>query len=126
MTMQHAVVWLDHHSAQVIQFDADHSESAKIKSHGYETKQHGSAVRTEHEFFAEVCDALDGIGEVLVAGSQTSQSDFRHYVEKHRPLVAPHIAGYESVDSPTENQVVALGRKYFLKPGQASGKSATA
>jgi stalled ribosome rescue protein Dom34 len=115
MTMPHAVVWLDHHSAQVIQFDADQSESLKIKSHNHETKQHGSSVRTEHEFFAEVCDALDGIGAVLVAGSQTAQSDFRHYVEKHRPLVAPHIAGYESVDSPTEKQVVALGRKYFLK-----------
>jgi hypothetical protein len=114
MTMLHAVVWLDHHSAQVIQFDADNAESAKIKAHGHETKQHGSAVRTEHEFFGEVCDALEGIGQVLVAGSQTAQSDFRHYVEKHRPLVAPRIAGYESVDSPTEKQVVALGRKHFL------------
>jgi len=112
--MLHAVVWLDHHSAQVIQFDADHAESAKIKAHGHETKQHGSAVRTEHEFFGEVCDALEGIGQVLVAGSQTAQSDFRHYVEKHRPLVAPRIAGYESVDSPTEKQVIALGRKHFL------------
>ena len=114
MPMPHAVVWLDHHSAQVIQFDADQSESAKIKAHNHETKQHGSSVRTEHEFFGQVCDAMEGIGAVLVAGSQTAQSDFRHYVEKHRPLVAPRISGYESVDSPTENQVLALGRKYFL------------
>ena len=116
MTKQHAIVCLDHHTAQVIQFDAEEAKAVKVKSHGHETKQHGSAVRTEHEFFGEVCDALSGIDHVLVAGSQTAQSDFRHYVEKHRPQTAPHIAGYESVDSPTENQLVALGRKYFLKP----------
>ncbi len=114
--MNHAIVCLDHHTAQVMQFDADEVQTLKIKSHGHETKQHGSAVRTEHEFFGQVCDALAGIDQVLVAGSQTSQSDFRHYVEKHRPQVAAQIASYESVDSPTDNQLVALGRKYFLKP----------
>lgn len=123
MTMSHAVVLLDHHTAQVMQFDADDVETTKIKAHGRETKQHGSNVRTEHEFFGEVCDALAGIGEVLVAGSQTAQSDFRHYVEKHRPLVVPQITGYESVDSPTDNQVVAMAREYFLKHGKSAGKA---
>jgi stalled ribosome rescue protein Dom34 len=118
MTMPHAIVCLDHHAAQVAQFTADDVAFQKVKSHGYETKQHGSAVRTEHEFFGQVCDALQGVGQVLVAGSQTAQSDFRHYVEKHRPQVATHIVGYESVDSPTDNQLVALGREYFLKAGQ--------
>lgn len=122
MTMSHAVVLLDHHTAQVMQFDAEHVETARIKAHAHTTKQHGSTVRTEHEFFGEVCDALAGIGEVLVTGSQTAQSDFRHYVEKHRPLVAPQIVGYESVDSPTDNQVVAMARRYFLKHDRMAGR----
>ena len=42
-------------------------------------------LRTEHEFFGHVCDALAGIQEVLVVVPRTAQSDFRHYVEKHRP-----------------------------------------
>ncbi|MEO8137328.1 MAG: hypothetical protein ABI831_25520, partial [Betaproteobacteria bacterium] len=73
MTLFHAVVWIDHHNAQVLQFDADHMKSQKVKAHTHHTRQHGSKVRTEHEFFGEVCDSLAGVTEVLVTGSHTAQ-----------------------------------------------------
>ncbi|MCU0773752.1 MAG: hypothetical protein MUC74_04375 [Ideonella sp.] len=117
----HAVVWLDHQNAQILQFDAEHVQSSKVKSHRHETRKHGSAVRSEHEFFGHVCDGLAGIPEVLVTGSHTAQADFRHYVEKHRPLVARQIVGYETVDHPSENQLVAMARKYFLKYDRMAG-----
>jgi stalled ribosome rescue protein Dom34 len=117
----HAVVWLDHQHAQVLQFDAEHVASSKVKSHSHQTRQHGSQVRSEHEYFGHVCDALEGIAEVLVAGSHTAQADFRHYVEKHRPATARVIVGYETVDHPTENQLVAMARKYFLKYDRMAG-----
>jgi hypothetical protein len=115
MTLFHAVVWTDHQSAQVLQFDAEHVVADRIHAHTHHTAQHGSSVRSEHEFFAEVCAALDDIAEVLVTGSHTALGDFRHYVEKHRPHNAAHIVGYEVVDHPTENQLVALARKAFVK-----------
>jgi hypothetical protein len=118
MSHSHAVVWTDHQAAQVLQFDADHVHEKKIRSHNHYTRQHGSAVRSEHEFFGEVCDALDGITEVLVTGSHKSIADFRHYAEKHRPHTAARIVGYEVVDHPSENQLVAAARKSFLKHDQ--------
>lgn len=121
MPTLHAVVHVDHQSAQVLQFDAEHVQSQHVKAHTHHTRQHGSAVRTEHEFFGHVCDALAGIQEVLVAGSHTAQSDFRHYVEKHRPETARRIVGYETTDHPTENQLVALARQFFLKFDRMSG-----
>lgn len=121
MALFHAVVWLDHHSAQVLQFDAEHVQAQKVKAHRHHTRQHGSSVRTEHEFFGEVCDALAGISEVLVTGSRTALADFRHYVVKHRPSVAPQIVGHEAVDHPTEGQLVALARQYFLKYDRMAG-----
>jgi acylphosphatase len=111
----HAVVWADHRTAQVLQFDAEHAETKQIRSHRHYTRQHGSAVRTEHEFFGEVCDAIDGIAEVLVTGSHTAIADFRHYVDKHRPHTAARVVAYEVVDHPTEKQLVAAARKVFLK-----------
>jgi hypothetical protein len=111
----HAVVWADHRTAQVLQFDAEHVETKSIRSHQHYTRQHGSAVRTEHEFFGEVCDAIDGIAEVLMTGSHTALADFRHYVDKHRPHTAARIVAYEVVDHPTENQLVATARKLFSK-----------
>lgn len=121
MTTFHAVVALDHHQAQVLQFDEAHVRGEKVKERGQHSRQHASGVRTEHEFFAAVCDALDGIAEVLVTGSRTALADFRHYVEKHRPAVAPRIVGYETVDHPTEAQLVALARKFFLRYDRMSG-----
>ena len=115
MSLSHAVVLIDHQTAQVLQFDADHVQSQKVKSHTHHTRQHGSGVRTEHEFFGEVCDALDGIAEVLVTGSHSAIADFRHYADKHRPHTAARVVGYEVVDHPSENQLVAAARKYFLK-----------
>lgn len=70
---------------------------------------------TKHEFFGEVCDAIDGIAEVLMTGSQKALADFRHYVDKHRPHAAARIVAYEVVDHRTENQLVAAARKLFSK-----------
>jgi stalled ribosome rescue protein Dom34 len=124
MPLFHAVVWIDHHSAQVLQFDSEQAQVQKVKAHTHHTRQHGSGVRTEHEFFGDVCDALTGITEVLVTGSHTAQSDFRHYVEKHRPAVARHIIGWETVDHPTEGQLLAFAKQYFVRHDRMVGRSA--
>jgi stalled ribosome rescue protein Dom34 len=121
MSLFHAVVSINHQNAQILQFDAEHVQAHKVKAHSHHTAYHGSKVRTEHEFFAEVCEAVGGIAEILVTGSKTSLVDFRHYVEKHRPALASHIVGYETVDHPTENQLVAMARKYFLRYDRMHG-----
>ena len=121
MSTLHAVIWVDHQHAQVLHLDSDHVQAQKIKAHNHHTRQHGSQVRTEHEFFGEVCDALTDIKEVLVTGAHKAQADFRHYVEKHRPHVAPKIVGWETVDHPSDGQLAALARKFFVKHDRMAG-----
>lgn len=121
MTTFHAVVRIDHQAAEILQFDAEHVQAQKVKAHSHHTARHASGVRTEHEFFAAVCEALDGISEVLVAGSKTAQADFRHYVEKHRPQLVKNVVDYVSIDHPTQAQLVALARQYFLKYDRMAG-----
>jgi len=115
MTLRHAVIWTDHHSAQVLQFDDEQVVSRAVRSHKHPTGQHGSDVRTQHEFFAELCNALDGLGETLVTGSHTVLADLRHYLQKHRPQTAEHVVGYDIVDHLTEKQLVAHGRTFFAE-----------
>lgn len=115
MSQFHAVVFVDHHSAQLLQFTSEQVVERKLHEELKFTRQHQSGVRTEHEFFGHVCDAFEGIAEVLVVGGHSGLADFRHYVEKHRPLTEPRIVGYEVVDHPTEKQLVALARRYFAK-----------
>ena len=121
MSLFHAVAWVDHHAAQVLQFDAAQVLAQQVREHAHCTRQHGSNVRSEHEFFGEVCDAMKGVAEVLVAGSHTAQTDFRHYVEKHRPKLAQHIVGWETVGHMSTNELIALARRYFsLHAGMAT------
>ncbi len=115
MSLYHAVVFVDHQSAEVLQFGAEHLLKSKVHTRLHDTRQHGSAVRSEHEFFDEVCDQLEGIAEVLVAGGHTGLADFRRYVDKHRPLIAARIVSYEVVDRPSENELVAMARKHFVR-----------
>lgn len=109
----HAVVWIDHRHANVLQIDAESAQPFHVQAHVHPTAQRGSEVRSEHEFFAAVCASLDGIGAVLVTGGKTALVDFRHYAEKHRPQTATRIAAYDIVDHPTDKQLAALGRQFF-------------
>ena len=121
MGLTHAVLWTDHQTAQLLQFDAEQVLEQKVRSHHHQTAQHGSSVRSEHEFFGEICDAMEAVAEVLVTGSHTALADFRHYAEKHRPRTASRIVGYEVVDHPSDKQLVAFARNYFLKYDRMHG-----
>ncbi len=126
MTTLHAVLRIDHQTATVLQFDAEHVQAETIKAHTHYTRQHGSSVRSEHEFYAHVADALAGIREVLVAGPGTAPSDFKVYCDKHRPQVVGQLVGVEVIDHPTDPQLVAMARKYFLKLDRMAGSPTSA
>lgn len=121
MNLYHAVVLVDHHVAQVLHFDTEHVQERKLREHLKFTRQHHSGVRTEHEFFSQVCDALEGVAEVLMAGGHTGLAAFRHYVQEHRPGTAQRIVGYEVVDHPSQNELVALARKRFVRVDKMLG-----
>ena len=126
MSHFHAVAFVDHQSAQLIQFDSTSIVERKIHQHLHVTRQHGSGVRSEHEFFGMVCDMLDDTAEILITGGHTGLADFRHYLAKHRPSTTPRIIGYEVVDHPSENQLVALARKHFAKYERLGGSASAA
>ena len=87
MSLFHAVVWTDHQSAQVLQFDPEQVKVHKVKAHSHPTAQHGSQVRSEHEFFGELCDSLDGIAEAEAAGRWLREQ------VRENPLTSLLIAG---------------------------------
>lgn len=122
MQLFHAIAMVDHQSAKLFQFNEAEFIEREVHAHLHATAQHRSAVRAGHAFYGEVCDALDGIAEVLITGGHTALADFRHYVEKHRPLTAKHIVDYQVVDHPTDKQLLALAKKYFEKHDQTAGK----
>ena len=124
MSSTHAAVFLDHAHARILQFDAEHREAHQVRSHLHPTAQHGSDVRAVHEFFGHVCDSIDAVAEALVLGSRHGIADFERYVAKHRPATAQRIAGYDVVDHPTENQLVAQARQFFVQRARGDAQPA--
>ena len=123
MSHSRSVIRIDHRDAHLLQLDAEDWTSRTITTQTDHAHPHRGDVRTDHEYFGQVCDALAGVNEILVTGPHTAQSDFRHYVTAHRSSLEPHIVGWETVDHPTEGQLVALARTFFQKRDRMAGTS---
>ena len=122
MSLNHAVVWLDHIEAHVLHFDKDAAETNKIAAHSKHKHLHtksgvpGSGHSPEdqkyyHEVAHEVADAL----EILIVGPSGAKLALMKHMQKHDPAVADKVVGIESIDHPIDGQLLAYARHYFLK-----------
>jgi hypothetical protein len=121
MSHHHVIAKIDHHGALIQRIEGEDVSVERLAAHTHATRQHGSEVRSVHEFFGTVCDKLQSGGEILVVGNHTSLADFRHYVEKHRTHLAPRIVGWEVVDKLTDGQLTALARDFFSRYDKMQG-----
>jgi stalled ribosome rescue protein Dom34 len=115
-----AAVWLDHHEARVFHVDLDSFDESAVRSPHAHVHRHPKGKSEGHahpddakRFFQEVAKALADAGEVLVLGPSTAKLQFITYVHEHDKPLVPKIVGVESVDHPTDAQLVAYVKKYF-------------
>lgn len=115
----HAVLWLDHNEARVFHVDpgALSSERFKTNNHDHHIKHGG---RGEHGrtgedagFWKSVAASLHPAREILVVGPGDAKAGFMKWVGKHDHAVADRVVSVETVDHPTDNQLVAYAKKYF-------------
>lgn len=117
----HAVVWLDHQEAKVFQLDPDKltAEHFKANSHDHHVKHHGHGEHgdgtkgNDEGFFKHIAEALKPAKEVLVVGPGTGKLGFVKWVTKHDHLLADRFVSVETVDHPSDAQLVAYAKKYF-------------
>ncbi|MGQ3053212.1 MAG: hypothetical protein ACT6S0_15650 [Roseateles sp.] len=117
--MFHAVIYLDHHHAQVLHFDAHQAHAAHIEPH--HRRAHGRDPQAEHALFAAICQALQDTREVLVTGSHPVIGQFRHYVQAHEPALASRIADYRPAAELSQGQMLALARQFFVAYDRMAG-----
>lgn len=113
MTTFHAVVWLDHTEAHVVQFDREHVEAQRIKSRSHH--KHQGKATDNAAFFADIATALNGAHEVLLAGPGLARTQLRDWVTSHQPTVAKAIVDSVPADHPSDAQLVALAKQYFKR-----------
>ena len=117
---RHVTVWIDHQEAKIFHVDAASSDAKSIHTPGRHLHRHPS-VTAEHahpadlaHFFKDVTDALAGAEAILIVGPSTAKLELIKYAHKHLPALVPKIVGVETVDHPTDGQLLAYSRKYFV------------
>jgi stalled ribosome rescue protein Dom34 len=118
---KHVAIWIDHKEARIFHIHPDKSDEATVTAplhHIHHRHPKGAEGVKEHpddvkRFFHEVGRALEGTEEILVVGPSTAKLEFLRYVHKHEHALEPRIVGIETVDHPTDGQLVAYAKKYF-------------
>lgn len=121
MSHFHAVVWLDHSDAHVFHFTPDEVEKLTAESTHPHPRQHsrrgneGAAGKAgeDRPYFDRIVKQLLGAQEVLVVGPGNAKLGFIKHVHRHAQDLEKKIIGVETVDHPTDRQLVAYARKYF-------------
>ncbi len=119
MPHQHAVVWLDQHDAKIFRFDLESFDSTKIESPQHHVHRHPEETAEHHHpadaqrYFHEIVVALADVSEILVVGPARAKLEFIKHVHKHDHQLDPKIVGVETVDHPTDGQLLAYARRYF-------------
>lgn len=121
MHTQHVVVWLDHTEAHVIHFNRDSSEAERIKA-GNKPHLHVKAggnggsgrAAEDKQYLDAVVDAVKDAEAILVVGPGSEKLALVKYMLKHHHTVAEKVVAVESADHPTDGQLLAHARKYFV------------
>lgn len=120
MSHYHAVVWIDHREAKVFHFSP--TEVDRLVLHPDHPTKHihhkANTVGSGHaapndEFLHAVAQSIADAGAVLIAGPANTKDQLVAHIEKHDPKLKALIKGVETVDHPSDGQLVAHARKYF-------------
>ncbi len=128
MAHVHAIVWLDHLSARVIAFSDGPGETIPIESESDHRQLHrksgkpGSGHASDDVvFFNDVAAAIADVREILITGPGTAKTAFKRYLAQRHHDIERRIVGLETMDHPSDSELLTYGRKYFRRVDQLDG-----
>ena len=131
MSHYHAVVWLDHSEAHVFHFTPEDVQKLTAQSTELRPHQHhkrgsiGSGnAKEDHAYFEHITGLLKGAQEILVVGPAKAKLDLIKHIHKQHQELVPKIAGVETLDHPTDGELLAYARKAFTAIDQLGGVEA--
>ncbi len=115
--MTDVIVFLDSAHANIFEIASKEGDLAPMAPR--HIKKHLGANNSPQEsdepkFYKDLCADLQSAGRILLVGPGKAKAEFKHYLEK---LSDKHtnekVVGVETVDHPSDAQVIALGKKFF-------------
>ncbi len=115
----HTVVWIDHREARIFHFNAVDAEKVLLRvdhpthlHHKANTIGSGHAAEDQH-FYERVTASIADAALVLITGPANAKTELVKHIERHSPQLRAKIAGIETVDHPTEGQLLDHARRFF-------------
>lgn len=129
MSYQHAVVWIDHLHATVIDFSVDDQHVAVVEREGGQRQVHRKSGEPgpgkpapDHHFYDEVAAAVGDAREILIVGPGSAKLELRKDLDARHKAVAQRVVGVEPSDHPSDRELLAYAKKYFKKVDALRGK----
>ena len=129
MLHPHVILWIDQHEAKIFHVQDDTFEMKTVLSPHHHVRRHPVVTAERNHpadaqhYFRDVAGALADAVEVLVVGPSTAKLHFLKYLHKHDRSLDERIVGIETVDHPTDGQLVAHGRAYFRAADHMRGSA---
>lgn len=130
MSFKHAVVWIDHYHAKVIDFSVDSKHVAEVERLAEQRRVHQKSffpgtgkAPVDHEYYDQVAAALGNSQEILIVGPGTAKTEFKKDLDKRHPAVAQRVLGLESADHPSDGELLAYARKWFKRVDALNGNT---
>jgi stalled ribosome rescue protein Dom34 len=119
---------MDHLNARIARFSFEDAEVISVEStsptrqiHRKSGPQGAGRLPDDHHFFDEIVAATADTREVLIAGPGTAKTAFKTYVDKKHHTMTDKIVGVETVDHPSDGELLAYARKYFKRVDNLRG-----
>jgi stalled ribosome rescue protein Dom34 len=116
----HAVVWIDHKVARILQFNAEASETVLVHSthpnphlHHKSNSIDSGHAPVDKKYLERVAAAIAHNGALLIVGPASAKTELVSHLKQAHPAVAARISAVEPMDHPTDGQLLAHARRFF-------------
>ena len=112
-----AVVWIDHLAAKIfamgltgVSASVVHAQLSSSHLHHHANTIGAGHVKDDPAFLTAIAKSVAACDEVLILGPGNEKTALMHHLQSARPTM---LLKLESSDHPTDEEIVAIGRKHF-------------
>ena len=116
----HAVVWIDHREARVFHFNATEEDEQDVHPlnptahlHHHANEIGSGHAAEDQKFLHQVAAAIADVKAALITGPANAKLELMKHIQHHDPQIAKIVAAVETLDHPTDGELVAYARRYF-------------
>ncbi len=103
----HIAVWLDHKEARVFTFSGENAVETTV--HARPHNDHHKHTRGQEM----LSTSLTGAKALLIVGPGAAKLEYIRHLHEHERVLEGAVVGIETVDHPSDGQLIAYAKTYF-------------